>query len=132
MILRELLRYGAKGGVATLANVALMSGLVELGGLQPRVAALLSTSVLLLIGYVVMNRFVFRERASPDGAVEHLRRGVAYYAVILSGKGINYALFVGLTAAGVWYPAAWIIGAVTVFVGTFSANRVLWTRGEPA
>lgn len=128
----ELARYGVKGGVATLLNVGLMSVFVEAGSLRPAIAAVISTSILLVGGYVAMNRFVFHDQQSPEGAREHLRRGVSYYAVILSGKGVNYALFLILVAAGVWYPLAWLLGAGTVFLGTFSANRWLWRGGAAA
>lgn len=129
--LRELFRYGIKGAAGTAANVALMTALVELGGIQPATAAIASTATLLLAGYVVMSRWVFPNSESPD-ARGHLWRGAKYYAVILSGKGVNYALFLGLLSVGVWYPAAWLLGSVTVFFGTFSANRYVWTGGSPA
>lgn len=125
---RELVRYGAKGTLTTTLNVGLMAALVELLGFEPALAAIVSTCTLLVLGYTLMNRWVFADAPTPDGAREHLRRGVAYYGVILSGKGINYALFLGLLAVGVWYPAAWLIGSVTVFFGTFTANRWVWKR----
>lgn len=131
-ILHQFVRYGVKGGAGTLANIGLMSILVELGGFRPEVAAIVSTCVLLSLGYVVMNRWVFSKQQSPRGLRAHLRRGASYYAVILSGKAVNYVLFVALLSIGVWYPAAWFVGAVTVFLGTFSANRWLWLEGTAA
>lgn len=128
----QLVRYGIKGAVATGANVGLMALLVEFGGLRPGVAAVISTCSLLILGYVVMNRFVFAKQDGPSGVRGHLRRGAAYYAVILSGKGANYVLFLALLHVGVWYPLAWVVGSGTVFLGTFSANRWLWHGGASA
>lgn len=127
MIPASLVKYFVKGVGATLANVALMSVLVELGGLQPAVAAVVSTCGLLTIGYVVMNKWVFDDADTPDS---HLKRGLKYYAVILTGKGVNYAIFVGLLSLGLWYPAAWVVGSGIAFLGTFSGNRYLW-EGTP-
>lgn len=121
--LASMLRYGVKGAGATVANVTLMSGFVELAGLRPAVAAIVSTCLLLVVGYVVMNKWVFRDAQTPDS---HLRRGIQYYAVILSGKGVNYVLFVGLLSVGVWYPLAWVLGSGVAFLGTFTGNRYLW------
>ena len=124
-MIRQLLRYGLKGGVMTALNVCGMVLLVELVGVRPAIAAIVSTLALILVGYQLMNRLVFPDAVAPDS---HARRLLSYYAVILGGKGVNYALFVALLAAGVWYPLAWLLGAGTVFLGTFSANRWVWHR----
>lgn len=126
-ILREMVRYGLKGGLQTGLNVALMTGLVELGKLRPAVAAIVSTCTLLVLGYVLMNRFVFPDGDIPDTKRGHIGRAARYYAVILSGKALNYGLFVVLLSIGVWYPLAWVVGAGTVFIGTFGGNRWLWS-----
>lgn len=131
MTVRELVRYGAKGAIATVANVGLMSILVEVGHLEPTAAAIISTAALLLVGYIAMNHFVFPDAERPSGARAHVSRGAKYYTVIFAGKGVNYAVFVGLVSAGVWYPLSWIIGSGSVFLGTYSANRLLW-KGDIA
>lgn len=119
----SLVKYGVQGAGATVANVALMSGLVEVADLPPEAAAVVSTCALLLGGYWVVDRWVFQDSSTPDS---HLKRGIQYYAVILAGKTVNYGVFVALVAAGVWYPAAWIIGSAVAFVGTYGGNRYLW------
>lgn len=128
---REMIRYGAKGALTTVANIALMGALVELVSMPPALAALVSTAALLLVGYQLMNHFVFPERSTPSSTRGHLRRGASYYGVILSGKAVNYALFLALLDVGVPYPVAWFVGACIVFLGTFSANRYLWTARSP-
>lgn len=130
--LAELFRYGTKGALTTTLNVGFMAALVELAAFEPAIAAIVSTCTLLVLGYTLMNRWVFADADDPGSARGHARRMGYYYAVILSGKGINYALFLGLLAADVWYPAAWILGSLTVFLGTFSANRWVWRQGVGA
>lgn len=115
-------RYAAKGAIATIVNVLLMSGFVEVGGLRPTVAAIISTGILIpVLGYPMMTRYVFK---THDGI--QVRRLGKYAATILSGKGLNYAVFAVLLHVGVWYPAAWVIGSATVFLGTFTVNRRIW------
>lgn len=128
MMHREIARYGVKGAAFVLINVAVQMVLVELGGLHPATAAALSTATLPLLGYVAMNRFVFPDaRASSRRA--HLKRFGQYVGVNYSSKLVNYVLFLALLWIGVWYPAAYIIGAGVVFIGSFSLNRWLW-HGE--
>jgi len=120
----EVGRYGLKGGAFVLVNVAVQILLVEFGSLHPAVAAAISTALLPLAGYVVMNRFVFPDADTSSG--RGVRRFGGYYAVIMSSKVLNYGLFIAFLAVGVWYPVAYLLGAILVFVGTFSANRWLW------
>jgi len=124
-MIREVGRYGVKGAAFVALNVAVQVVLVEAGGLRPEVAAALSTAAMPLLGYVAMNRFVFPDAATASGW-GYVRRFGQYYAVNLSSKAVNYALFLALLWAGVWYPVAYVGGAAIVFVGTFAANRWLW------
>lgn len=126
-LMREMVRYGAKGALTTLANIALMAALVEMLATPPPIAAAISTATLLVLGYQLMNHFVFPGGDTPESTRAHLRRGASYYGVILSGKGVNYVLFLGMLQVGVPYPLSWFFGACIVFLGTFSANRYLWT-----
>jgi len=130
MIRYELLRYGLKGGFFVALNIALQVALVESGLLSPPIAAALSTALMPLGGYVVMNRFVFRSSAS--GVRGHAKRFVQYSGVILSSKVANYGIFLALFAVGVWYPVAYLLGAIAVFFLTFAVNRRLWLGGTAA
>lgn len=122
--LREMLRYGAKGGATMLGNICLMALLVERGGLPPEVAAIISTSAMIAVGYVLMTYWVF-----PSGTTDsHARRGAAYYVTIVGGKLANYGLFLALLRV-VPYPVAWVGGAGVVFLGLFSVNRRLFKHG---
>lgn len=121
--LLEIIRYGAKGGSTLLANVALMSVLVELVGIPPEIAAIISTSAMVCVGYLLMHFWVFPS-SNPDS---HIRRGLTYYALILAGKAVNYVLFLALLGI-LPYPVAWIGGAGIVFLGLFTANRRLFKQ----
>jgi len=77
-----------------------------------------------------MNRFVFR--ASADGWRGHAKRFSQYYGVNMSSKVANYAIFLGLFTVGVWYPVAYLLGAIAVFFLTFAVNRRLWLGGVTA
>jgi putative flippase GtrA len=125
--LREMIRYGLKGGSTLLANVSLMSVLVEIVGLPPEIAAILSTTAMTVVGYLLMYHWVFPS-SDPDS---HLKRGVTYYLLIFTGKAVNYVLFLALLAV-VPYPVAWIGGAGIVFLGLFTANRRLFKEGVAA
>lgn len=122
-------RYGLKGAAFVALNVLVQVALVEVGGLRPAIAAAISTASMPLLGYVAMNRFVFPD---ADHADSHLRRFGQYYGVNLSSKAVNYALFLALLWAGVWYPLAYLLGAAVVFAGTFTVNRWLWHGGVTA
>lgn len=122
-----LLRYGVKGAGFVALNVATQIALVEAGGLEPPVAAALSTAVMPLLGYVAMNRFVFQEAGAAKTRRGYVKRFVQYYAVNMSSKVVNYILFLGFLFAGVWYPVAYILGAAIVFALSFTVNRWLWT-----
>jgi len=47
---------------------------------------------------------------------------------MIAGKAVNYGRYLLRIAAGVPYALAWIAGSAIVFFGTFTANRVVWTR----
>lgn len=122
--LREMVRYGAKGGSTMVANIGLMSLLVELGGVPPELASICSTTVMTAVGYLLLHVWVFPS-SSPES---HAKRGLTYWAVIMSGKALNWLLFVALLAV-VPYPVAWVFGAGVVFLLLFSANRRLFKDG---
>jgi len=128
-LVRQMFRYGLKGGVMTLLNIAGMMLLVEIVDIKPAYAAIVSTVALILIGYQLMNRFVFPNATEPRSQT---RRLASYYLVILTGKGLNYLIFTGLVSIGLWYPLSWFFGAVIVFLGTFSANRYVWGSSHAA
>jgi len=125
MNLLEVIRYGIKGAAFVVLNVAVQVVLVETGTLTPPLAAALSTAAMPFLGYVAMNRFVFPKAGAASGW-GYAKRFGQYYAVNMSSKVVNYAIFFGLYSVGVWYPVAYLIGAGFVFIASYSIHRWLW------
>jgi len=126
MIHRELTRYGLHGAAFVLLNISIQIFLVEVGGLHPAIAGALSTASMPFFGYVLMNRFVFPKAGAEPRPRQYLTRFVQYYAVNMVSKIINYALFLGFLFVGLWYPVAYLCGAIIVFLLSFIVNRRLW------
>lgn len=130
-LIKEMWRFGVKGVGGLAANLALMTVFVEWAGIPPQFAVIISAVVLMLVGYQVVNRWVFGDHDGPDNLKAHLKRSLTFYAVQWGGKAVNYVIFIGLLDR-VPYQAAWTIGAVSVFFVTFGANRWVWTRSAIA
>lgn len=126
----QLFRFGITGGAGLVANLVLLSVIVEILGFHEAYAAILSTSIVLLGGFILTNWWVFSSIDSKDSPKGLMKRGISYYAIMLSGKGINYIIYLILLSYDIWYLMAWIIGSFLVFIGTFSANRFIWYRAE--
>lgn len=129
---RELGRFAVSGGGGLVLNLLILTALVELVGIREEYAALLSGAFGLLASFTATNWWVFNESPAENNVDGVLKRGVAYYAIMIGGKGINYVIYIYLLTLGVWYPAAWAIGSVLVFLATFSMNKMLWYRGVNA
>lgn len=133
---REMIRYGLKSAGGLAANLVLLTVLVDGIGVPPEIAALVSIAVLSVVGYLVMDRWVYAAGDSASGA-GHVWRWLKLRAVMLSGKGLNYVLYLALLGVeirgvAVPYQVAWIIGAGVVFAWTFVGTRYLWHGGVTA
>jgi putative flippase GtrA len=129
---RELGRFAVSGGGGLVLNLLILTALVELVGIREEYAALLSGAFGLLASFTATNWWVFDESPASNSVNGVLKRGIAYYAIMIGGKAINYVIYIYLLSLGVWYPAAWAIGSVVVFLATFSMNKMLWYRGVNA
>lgn len=127
-LVAEIVKYGITGFSGLVANLLLLSLFVETEVFSKSIAALVSMSLVLLGSFVLTDRWVFTEPIGSHSTVGPAHRGSAYYAVMLGGKGLNYALYLLLLEGNVWYPVAWVVGSVIAFFGTFSVNRILWHR----
>jgi putative flippase GtrA len=127
-VAREVVRFAVVGGTGLVANMALLIGFVELFALPEEVAAILSTLLVLVGGFVATNWWVFANVEGRDTTRGLMKRGGSYYVIMLTGKGVNYGIYLLLLSVDVWYPVAWLLGSVTVFIGTFSLNRRVWTK----
>lgn len=122
----SLARYGVTGAAGLALNTGLLVAIVEIGGVPETPAAVLSAAVTLAATFALTDRWVFAN-SSGGSTTSRLWR---YYATMVSGKAVNFGIYVVLVGLDVWYPFAWVVGSVVVFFGTFLANRATWRRVE--
>jgi|AKVG01.1.fsa_nt_gi putative flippase GtrA len=125
-LVNQTVRWGIKSVGGLLANLALLTVWVDLVGVPAELAAVINWVLISIIGYVVTDRWVFRESASPMGVVENIKRYAGMQSVMLVSKGLNYVIYLALFWTGVDYRVAWVVGAGIVFVVSFAGNRWLW------
>jgi putative flippase GtrA len=123
-LIKQAGRFAVVGGSGLIVNLVLLTGLVEVVNIPEPYAAVISTGVVLLGGFVFTDSWVFGEVGDQDTPVAN--RGTGYFAVMVSGKLLNYGLYLILLSFDVPYLAAWFVGSIFVFVLTFTGNRMLW------
>lgn len=116
------IRYFAQALAGLLVGLALLTLWVEWGGLRPEVAVLVNWVVMGLASCAVLDRWVFPSPAATTPRA-FARRFVGYQAAMLTGKGLNYVVFVALVWTGVLYQLAWVGGAALSFVVSLALNR---------
>lgn len=126
--IREVIRFAAVGGTGLMANIALLMFFVEMMLLSERLAAILSTFLVLIGGFVATNWWVFVERNNDSTILGVIKRGGSYYLIMSLGKALNYVIYLGFLAVDIWYPLAWFLGSILVFAATFSLNRFVWDK----
>lgn len=120
-------KFGAKGGTGLLLNIGLLTLVVDLGGIPPEWAVFVVWALTLIPGYIVTDKIVFSAFSSPENVGSHGQRGALHYAVMWTGKGLNYGVYYLLLAVpGMWYQSAWFLGALAVLPWTFGGNYMLW------
>lgn len=115
----ELYRY-ASLGVATLGlNLLMLFGLTEVAGLDPRVSGAISLSVLLVLNFLLADRFIFPGRRSGGAA-----RFSTFVGVSIVMRLAEYAVYAALSGiAGVHYMAAMVTALVASNLGKFLLFR---------
>lgn len=119
-------KFGLKGVGGLLANLTLLTILVDIAGLPPQWAIFGAWAMLVIPHYLVTERLVFSAFKSPTTTLQHGQRGAMFYGVMWSGKGLNYAIYLALLEVGVLYQLAWAAGSIMAFPWTFGANYWLW------
>lgn len=117
-MIREVLRYAGTGIAGLICNLSLLVIFVDGLGISSLPAAVASTLVTLSITFSLTDRWVFEQSDK--------RLILPYYAVMVSAKGLNIAIY-SVLLGYIWYPLAWIIGSGLVFFFTFVINRFLWS-----
>lgn len=125
---REAVRFAVIGGTGLLANTAILMLLVEVVQVSEIIAAIFSTLLVLAGGFIATNWWVFASVDNGNTTKGLLKRSSSYYAVMLTGKIINYGIYLILLSFNIWYPLAWFFGSITVFAGTFISNRFIWYK----
>jgi dolichol-phosphate mannosyltransferase len=121
---RYLVRFGLVGASGVAVNTALLYVLIEVGGLNHLVAALLATEAAILSNFALNDRWTFRD-SKPAASV--VRRAFRYNLVALGGLAISVAVLAVLTYfADFHYLFAnlFAIGAATLW--NYAASRS-WT-----
>jgi|AntDeeMetageno50_2_1112565.scaffolds.fasta_scaffold00116_14 putative flippase GtrA len=126
VVTKELVRSAAVGVTGLMMNVAFMMLFVEVFQVYEEIAAIYSTILVLVGGFIATNWWVFTEVDNRHNTDRLLKRGSSYYGIMLTSKLINYGIYLGLISIKVWYPLSWLIGSISVFIFTFSLNRLVW------
>jgi putative flippase GtrA len=128
---RRLIRWGVKSVGGLGANLALLTVWVDGLGFAAWWAVGINWALISVAGFVVTDRWVFQTGNSPDTWCGLARRYLGMQGVMTLGKIANWLLYVALLPL-VDYRAAWTVGAVATFLGTFAGNRWLWVSDTPA
>lgn len=129
-IVAQGFRWAVKAVGGLLLNIGLLTVWVEWVGLPPSIAIIPNWVVLSVLGYIVVNWWVFAGGQQPDSLRGHVRRFAASEAVMLSSKGLNFIIYWILVFVSVPYQAAWVIGAVVTVAVSFSGNKALWSGSD--
>jgi putative flippase GtrA len=124
--IREVIRFAAVGGTGLIANIAILMFLIEILFFSEQFAAVLSTLFVLIGGFISTNWWVFAERKNDSTILGVIKRSGSYFLIMSLGKALNYVIYLGFIEANVWYPVAWFLASVLVFIGTFFFNRLVW------
>jgi hypothetical protein len=135
--LATLGRGGLVGVAATAADLAALAFLVEVAGLDPRIANIPALAAGILAQFAGSKLFTFRDRspacyasrvdraATPPRHGEWLRQGALFSAVEAGALILNALLFHLLVTWGAGYGTARIAGSALVY---FGFSLPLWSR----
>jgi putative flippase GtrA len=121
-IAREMFLYGAVSGLAFAVDLALLVGLVELGGIPYLPAAIVSFVSGGLVAYVLCVRYIFRFRRVEDRRVE----ATSFVALGLAGLLVNAGgMTFGVEVLGLNYLIAKVGAAGLSFVVNYALRRFI-------
>lgn len=129
---REFIRWCVKSGLGLAVNLALLTVWVDYLDIPPEIAIFINWLLLSVYGYLLARHWVFDETVELSGPLEHARQYVGMQGVMVSGKALNYLVYVALIWLGIDYRVSWVIGAVAGLLVNFGGNRWLWTDDQPA
>lgn len=116
----ELLGYGLASGVALLADMAVLTGLVKVAHWPYLAAASLAFIAGAAVAYLLSVRFVFHHRHTVRRTVEFS----SFVGLGLAGLVVNAAvLFVAVSGAGLALVPAKVLAAGATFTTNFTLRR---------
>ena len=121
-LVRQILFYGAVGGIGTLGHYLVLALLVEFAGAAPVTASSMGFIVGALINHELNRLLVFPMTHNP-------RRTTLLRFMVIAALGflVNLGVMALLTVScDMYYFLAQILATGTVFVMTFSLNKI-WT-----
>ncbi|EDP65029.1 hypothetical protein BAL199_21774 [alpha proteobacterium BAL199] len=120
-LFRQFVGFATVGMVGLVAHYSALTGLVELGGVDPVVASVIGFLAGALVNYVLNRRLVFRS----DRA--HRAAGPRFFAVAASGLVLNGLLMTLLVDhLGVFYLVAQVMVTGGLVFWHFLLNK-FWT-----
>jgi putative flippase GtrA len=120
-------RYFAQSLGGLVVGLALLTLWVEWLAVSAWAAALVNFVLMGAVQCAIADRWVFGGDAATTLRT-FARRLVGYQAAMLSSKGLNYIVFVGLVKVGVVYQLAWLVGAGLSFGVSLALNRQWFAR----
>lgn len=122
---REFIRYFWAGCLAFGADLLVLVGLTEWGGLHYLVANLFSFAAGLTVGYLLCIRWVFERRRLTRTSHEF----AIFFGLTLVGLGLNESLiWAGVEYAGFHYALAKILATGAVFVVNYAMKKAVLFR----
>jgi len=116
----DLLGYGLASGVALLADVGVLTGLVKLAHWPYLAAASLAFIAGAAVAYVLSVRFVFKHRQTVRRTVEFS----SFVGLGLAGLVVNAAvMFIAVSGAGLALVPAKVLAAGATFTTNFTLRR---------
>lgn len=113
----QLARFVLSGGAGAALDLALLTVLVEIGGLGLALATVFSLTLACLVHFALNMRWVFDARGDTASRL-------ARYAVMLTVTyAVTLALVLGLSSVGVWYPLAKTVAVAACAGVNFLAYR---------
>lgn len=121
-LIRQIWRFGIVGGICTIVDFAILTGLHEFLGFHYLLANGVSFAVSVVFNYVLSMKYVFQGKDESNKTREFI------IFVILSaiGLGLNQLIMWGtVDGLGIFYVAAKVIATAVVMIYNFVTRKLL-------
>jgi dolichol-phosphate mannosyltransferase len=123
---RRFMRFGVVGGVGAVVNMAILYLLVQHGGWNHMLAAIVATEAAILSNFAMNDRWTFRDAHSRFNWANRMAR---YNAIAGGGALISLAVLAALTLGiGVHYLVANVVAIGAGTIWNYVVNsRLTWS-----